>query len=168
MKISNNKLIIINLITYILFLLPISKLDLFKENYSTLSLNTRGYFYLLFIGILIGLILYYETKRLNKKYSLLILISMIIGVIIPHHVPYNLQGNIHLLFSYTGSFIVVVLTLLNIFRFTELTNIYIFGVFISILSIFRYSMVTTLCEVILMSFILFCNLYAYIKTSSGN
>ena len=145
-----------------------SKLDLFKENYSTLSLNTRGYFYLLFIGTLIGLILYYETRKLNKKYSLIILISMIIGVIVPHHVPYNLQGNIHLLFSYTSSFIVISITLSNIFRFIKLTNTFIFGVFIAILSIFRYSMVSTLCEVILMSFILFCNLYAYIKTSSGN
>jgi len=165
MRINNYKLITINLIAYILFILPISKLDLFKENYSTLSLDTRGYFYLLFLGIVIGLILYYETLKLNRRYSIVILISMIIGVIIPHHVPYNIQGNLHLLFAYSGSFLVSLISFINIYRFNSIRNVFIFGVFLTFLTILKYNMVTCISEIVLMSVIMFSNMCAYIKIS---
>ena len=166
MRIKKSRITIINLIAYVLFLLPLSRLDLYTENYSTLSLDTRGYFYLLFLGILIGMILSYETYFIsNKKYALLMFISMLLGIITPHHVPYNLQGNLHLLFAYTSSFLVACLTYINIFRFNNIKTIYVLTVLLSILLIFRFNMVTCISEVILMSIIMLSNLLAYIKTS---
>ena len=168
MKISNKLLIILNCIVVIIFLFPLQYLNLFNENYSTLSLNTRGYFYLLFIGIIMGLLLGYETYIINNlKYGIIMFIALLIGVIVPHHYPYDLQGNIHLLLAYIGSFISILITYMNIMKYNNRTlqNILIFSIGIVILMYMKYMMFNCIAEVVLMLTVMICNLVIYIKIS---
>ena len=156
-------LVIRNLISTVLFLLPVKELDLFNENYSTLSLTTRGYLCLLFIGIIIGSLLSIETSMIkNKKNGLLMFASILIGVIIPHHVPYDFQGNIHLLFAYIGFAGLVSLTIINCSNSKD-RDIYLLLIFLSILIYLKYGMVNTLSEIIVMISSLFFNLYNVLK-----
>ena len=156
-------IIILNVIVSILFLLPLNKLDLLKENYSTLSLTTRGYLYVLIVGIIIGLLLAYETRKIsNFIRAILMLVSMLVGVIIPHHIPYNLQGNLHLVFAYIGFAGLVTITLLNC-RIKKLRDMYLLPLFISVLIYLKYGMVNTLSEVIVMLSSLLINLLCNIK-----
>lgn len=165
MKTRRNSLVIIlNAIVSILFLLPAIKLDLFNENYSTLSLTTRGYLYVLFLGIVIGSLLGYETYTITRKKvnGILMFLSLIIGTIIPHHVPYNLQGNLHLLFAYIGFASLAILTLLNC-KNSKYFSIYSLLLFVSIALYLKYGMVNTLSEIIVMISSLYINLVIYFK-----
>ena len=160
-KTNNSLLILVNVVVTVAFLLPISKLDLFKENYSTLSLNAKGYFYLLFLGIIIGLLFAYETCRIsNKFYGVMILLSLLIGVVVPHHVPYNLQGNLHLIFAYIGFVGLVICTIINC-KIKKYRDIYLLFIFAAILSYLKFGMVNTLSEVIVMLASLFINCFLY-------
>ena len=153
-----------NIIATILFIIPINKIDLFTENYSTLSLSTRGYLYVLFTGIFIGIILAYETYKITSKVNAIIIFSsMLVGVIIPHHVPYNLQGNLHLLFAYIGFAGIVICTILNCHKIKN-KEIYSFFIFISIVLYLKFGMVTKISEIIVMLSTLFTNLYLYLKS----
>lgn len=166
MRIRNNRIIIINILVYILFIFIGRNLDLYKQNYSTLSLETRGYLCLLVTGIILGLLLGYETTIIsNKRNGVLMLFGLIVGVLIPHHVPYNFQGNMHLLFAYTSAFITTILTYINIYRFNNINTVFVLLVVLSIITYMKYMMVTGIGEIILMSSIMICNLWAYIKTS---
>ena len=167
-KRRNNFVLIFNFLCLVLFLLPIRKLNIFEENYSTLSLTTRGYLYLLCIGLFIGLLFAYETSRIsNNLYAMLIFVSIIIGVIIPHHVPYNLQGNLHLLFAYIGFVGLLIITLLNC-KIKKLRDYYILFIFIAILIYLKYGMVNTLSEVIVMLSSMMINFICYIKYANKN
>lgn len=160
---NNSLVIIVNVIVTILFLLPISKLNLFSQNYSTLSLTTRGYLYVLITGIIIGLLLAIETTAISNIFrGILIFVFMLVGVIIPHHVPYNFQGNMHLLFAYIGFAGLVTITLLNC-KIKKLRDIYLLPLFIAVLIYLKYGMVNTLSEVIVMISSLLINLLCYIK-----
>ena len=159
----NNLVLILNIIVSILFLLPVKQLNLFNENYSTLSLSTRGYLYVLFLGILIGLLLAYETKHItNAVNALLIFLSLLTGTCIPHHVPYNLQGNLHMLFAYSGFAGLVIITLLNC-KIKKYRDIYLLFIFIAILLYIKFGMVNTLSEIIVMFSSLIINLFLYSK-----
>ena len=156
---KNYKLLITNLIDYTLFLLPAWQLNLFNENYSTLSLYTRGYLYLLFLGLVIGLLLYYETLLINNKKSACIMfVSLITGTIIPHHVPYNFQGYMHLICAYTGFVGMMLITYSNIIKNDiKLRNLYI-SILIVIACLFiRFGKVTTILEITVMTFVLSIN-----------
>ena len=159
-----NKLVTINLVASILFIIPTFKLDLFNENYSTLSLTTRGYLYVLFLGIVIGILLAKETYIItkNKTNSILMFLSLLIGTIIPHHVPYNLQGNLHLLFAYVGFVGLAISTIINT-KYSKYSKYYIMCLLISILIYLKCGMVNTLSEVIVMLSSLAINLIIYIK-----
>ena len=160
----NNLVTILNIIETVLFLLPVSILNLFTENYSTLSLTTRGYLYVLFLGISIGFLLAYETMKIsnNSVYSLVIFMSLLLGTCIPHQVPYRIQGNIHLIFAYIGFAGLVTITVLNC-KIKKYRDIYLLFIFISILIYLKYGMVNTLSEIIVMLSTLFINYYLYIK-----
>lgn len=161
---TRNKLVLINVLEAILFILPAFKLDLFKENYSTLSLNTRGYLYVLFLGISIGLLFSYETKIIkNKKNAILIFLSLLVGTIIPHHVPYNLQGNLHLLFAYIGFIGLASLSIINIFYNKKLLSFYLLSLSFAVLIYMDSGMVNTLSEVIVMLSSMIVNLIMSIK-----
>ncbi|MBR3250467.1 MAG: hypothetical protein IKF80_02040 [Erysipelotrichaceae bacterium] len=163
---KTKKILIINLIVYILFLLPVSRLDMFKENYSTLSLDTRGYLYLLFLGILIGLLLGYETYFISgRNMAITIFASLVLGTIIPHHVPYDLQGNLHLLFSYTGFAGMMSITYINLLKQNNqyLINMYFLSFFEFAFIYMQYGMVTTVLEIVIMSMVLLFNYLAYKK-----
>ena len=164
MKTRNNLVIILNVIVSILFIIPSFKLDLFAENYSTLSLTTRGYLYVLFLGIIIGILLAYETYKItnNKIKSFIIFLSLFIGCVVPHHVPYNLQGNLHLLFAYLGFVGLVVITYLNVLH-TKLMNIFVLLICLVISIYLKYSIVNTLSEIIVMLTCLYVNAYKYIQ-----
>ena len=150
MKTKRKQLIIYNLFAFVLFIIPAFKLDLFNENYSTLSLTTRGYLYLLFEGIIIGLILGYETRKISNNYCAIIMfLSLLIGVIIPHHVPYNFQGNMHLLFAYIGFVGLVICTIINC-KIKKYRDIYLLFIFASIIIYLKFGMVNTLSEIIVM------------------
>ena len=147
-----------------MFIVPAFKLDLFKENYSTLSLSTRGYLYVLFLGIIIGLLFAYETKKIkNNKNALLIFLSMVVGTMIPHHIPYNLQGNLHLIFAYVGFAGLAILTTINIFYNKKLLSFYMFSLSMAIIIFMDVGMVNTLSEVIVMFASMFANLLMYLK-----
>lgn len=162
-----NRILISNIIVSILFILPSFKLDFFTENYSTLTLNSKGYLYVLFLGILIGIVLFYETKIIsNIKNAYIILFSMIIGVLIPHHIPYNLQGNLHLICAYLGLVGIVSITYINIYlnnEYKELLSIYTFCLLCAFLLFIKVDMVNTISEIIVMISTLFINQYLYKK-----
>ena len=167
MKIRNSKIIlIINLIVYMLFLLPIRKLNMFTENYSTLSLDTRGYLYLLFLGIIIGLLLAYETYFINgKMMAILMFFSLVLGTIIPHHVPYDIQGNMHLLFAYIGFAGMMSITYMNLLKQSNqyLINMYFLSFFEFGFIYMQYGMVTTVLEIVIMSMVMMFNYLVYKK-----
>ena len=166
MKINNRLLIILNLFVYVIFLFIGKDLDPFTENYSTLSLNSKSYLLLLVCGILIGLLLAYETSIIkNKSIGLIMFVLMLMGVIIPHHVPYNFQGNMHLLFGYISCFGVTALTYYNIYHDSTLRSILISAITMMLVTYMKYMMVTTAGEFALMSAIMLCNMVACIKTS---
>lgn len=156
---TKRTLILSNIILIILLLIPLNKIDLFNENYSTLSLTTRGYLYVLFFGIFSGVVLSYETYLINnnKKRSLFMFLSLFIGTIIPHHIPYNIQGNLHLLFAYVGFFGLVVITFINLTNKNS-KEIYLLLIMLSVVIYFYCGMVNTLSEIIVMVFSLMFNL----------
>ena len=162
-KIEKITLISLNIVSYILFLIPAFKLNLFNENYSTLSLTTRGYLYVLIMGMFIGAILFIETTYIsNRLLGSLAFVSMFAGVMIPHHVPYDIQGNLHLLFAYLGFAGLVIVTLLNC-KIKKYRDIYLMFIFIAILIYLKFGMVNTLSEVIVMTSSLLINLYLTLK-----
>lgn len=160
---TNKTLILINVIVSILFLLPALKLDLFTENYSTLSLTARGYLYVLILGITIGLLLWYEANIVSKKkYNVLFLIALFIGTVVPHHVPYNLQGNLHLLFAYVGFAGLIIMTLINC-GIKKYRDSYLLFIFSAVIIYLKYGMVNTLSEIIVMISTLYINLLIVLK-----
>ena len=167
MRISNKTVIFWNLAVLIQFLLPLKKLDLFQENYSTLSLNRSGYLYLLTLGISIGILCAYETMHIHsERNGYLVFFSLILGVIVPHHVPYDFQGNLHLLFAYLSASAFTALTYLNIQKdmcHPKLFGILMLGITAAILSCLKAGMVGSLSEAILMCTLLFINCYLYVR-----
>ena len=167
--ISAKKILIINVIVYILFLLPISRLDMFKENYSTLSLDTRGYLYLFFLGVIIGLLLAYETYFINGKIlAISMFFTLVLGTVIPHHVPYDLQGNVHLLFAYIGFTGMMSITYVNLLKQNNqyLTNMYFLSFFEFGFIYMQYGMVNTMLEIVIMSMVMLFNYLVYKKKCS--
>ena len=160
----NRLVIILNVIVSILFIIPTFKLNLLNENYSTLSLTTRGYLYVLFLGIIIGSLLSYETYIIskNKIRSLIMFLSLLVGTIIPHHVPYNLQGNLHLLFAYIGFTGMAISTIINI-KSTKYYNVYLLFLVLAVTFYLKCGMVNTISEVIVMLSSLYFNLITSIK-----
>ena len=166
MRISNKTILIFNLLTAILFILPVFRLDYHSENYSTLSFDTRGYLYLLFLGLCSGSLLGYETYRINsKREGILMFITMMIGVIIPHHYPYDLQGNIHLILAYVSFAGLYLLTFSNIKNYPDKTlhNI-LFGMLgiVAVMYIY-FGMVTSISELIIILCCLYINYRRYIS-----
>ena len=163
MKIRRKLISSLNIISIILFIIPAFELDLFKENYSTLSLTTRGYLYILFLGILIGILFAIETAYIsNKARGILIFIFMFVGVMVPHHVPYNLQGNLHLLCAYIGFAGLVIITILNC-GIKKYRDIYLLFIFIAILLYLKCGMVNTLSEIVVMVSSIIINMYLMLK-----
>ena len=166
MKTRDKILLIINIIFLVLFLIPLRYLDLYKENYSTLSLNTRGYLYLLFLGIFAGMILGYETYVIsNWKRAFIIFISVLMGVIIPHHYPYDLQGNIHLFLANLGFILLIATVFINIWYSydSRILTFFILSLLASLVFYLRYAMVNTISEIIIMSSCLMISYYLYLK-----
>ncbi len=165
MRISNRKIIFINLLTVILFLAPAMKLDLFEENYSTLSLHAKGYFILLFLGILTGSLMGYETLHVSgRKWGLILLLSMLAGTIVPHEYPYHFRGHIHLLLAYTGGFGVVAITYFNLLHDARrhVKDIFALAMTAAVLLYMKCMMVNTLCEIVIMLTCMFMNLIVYL------
>ena len=166
MRIRNKTILVLNVVAYALILLPLKQLHLFDENYSTLSLNTRGYLYLFITGIVTGFIMAYETYHINNKnYAILMFLSLFCGTMIPHHVPYNLQGNLHLIFAYSGFTVMMIVTFMNILKKYNryLINIYFLLIFELIFIYMHYGMINTIIEITIMTFNMFVNFYLYNK-----
>ncbi len=166
MRIRNKSIYILNVIAAVMLLLPLDRLQLFNENYSTLSLNTRGYLYLLITGVLNGLVLAYETSDIsNPKRGILMFSSFFMASVIPHHYPYDLQGNIHLILAYAGFCVMIAVTYLNLFQSYRKTmiNFYTLSLTAAFGLYLNAGMVNTLCELIIMSATLGINLFLYIK-----
>ena len=166
MRIRNRLICILNVIVAVMLFLPLGRLQLFNENYSTLSLNTRGYLYLLVTGVLCGLTLAYETLTVsNRKRSVLIFLGLFLASVVPHHYPYDAQGNIHLFLAYAGFSMMTVATYLNLFQSyrKSLINIYTLSLTAAFALYLKAGMVNTLSELIIMSATLGVNLILYIK-----
>ena len=166
MRINNKLITLFNLIVSGLFLAPLRYLDLLHENYSTLTLNTKGYLYVLFLGIVIGLLSGYETAHISsKRNGIAVFLILVLGVLIPHQVPYDLQGNLHLLFAYASAFFFTALTWFSILRnpHPKLGGILMLGICASVLFYMKAMMVNCISEVILMCTLLFINWYLYVK-----
>lgn len=71
----------------------------------------------------------------------------------------------HLLFSYTGFGLMMISTLLNIYMHNEKTilNIISIVMIVCVYLIYRYMMVTTLCELFITLSVLIINMYIYLK-----
>jgi len=150
----------------VLLLYPLRKLDLLKQNFSTLTLQKSGYLYLLRIGFYIAFLLFHEMKSLLKtKAAMFLFLSFIMGILIPHHVPYDLQGNLHLFFAYASAFLVSVITYLTIeyFQQQQLKSFFIMAVFLVALLYMKNAFVNTLSEIILMFSILIVYLILYLQ-----
>ncbi|MBQ6478387.1 MAG: hypothetical protein IJI44_03355 [Erysipelotrichaceae bacterium] len=166
MRIKTKQLYFINAFAAVLLLLPLSNLQLFSENYSTLSLNTRGYLYLLATGTVCGAVLAYETMLTgNRKYAVLLFWSLFLASFIPHHYPYDLQGNFHLFFAYAGFCVMVSVTYLNLHQNQKhlLIEKYTFSLAAALLFYLKAGMVNTICELIIMFATLSVNLFLCIK-----
>lgn len=150
---------IFNILIIFIFVIVSLFLDPFKENYSTLSLTNKGYFLFLSMGLLSGIILGIETYYISGiKYGIIMFLSLLIGVIVPHDISYNIQGNLHLINAYFGFSIMMIVTFINIYKFS-LRNIkkakYIFYLtlivlFISIYFYLEYMCVNTISELLIM------------------
>ncbi len=149
----------------VLLVMPLFVLDLFHENYSTLSLTTKGYFYVLVMGIVFALVLGYETYHLNRKYWLYIFIASIAGTIVPHHVPYNLQGNIHLILAYLSFGVIAFITYMNVFTHynRNLMNGFTLMLCILVICFMKFMMINIVAELFAMMYVLFANMYLYYK-----
>lgn len=90
------------------------------------------------------------------------LIALIIGTIIPHHVPYNLQGNLHMLFAYIGFAVLVTATIINC-RIKKYRDIYLLFIFVGIILYLKFGMVNTISEIVVMIGTLFINLLLVLK-----
>jgi len=165
----NNRLaIILTIIDICLFVIVSSKLDLHYENYSTLSLTTKGYFIFLFMGVITGFTLAYETRFIsNLKHGIIIFLALLIGTIIPHDISYGLQGNLHLLNAYGGFFMLVYVSFVNIYYY-GLTNlkqsriicfIYLLCICLAIYLYMDKLFVSTLCELIVIISTLLLDLF---------
>lgn len=166
MRISNRRIIFVNLLTVILFLAPAMKLNPFEENYSTLSLHAKGYFILLVLGIVTGAVMGYETAFISgRKYGLILFLSMLAGTLIPHEYPYRFRGHVHLLLAYAGGFGLMAITYFNLLHDSRrhLKNIFAFIVTAVILLYMKYMMVNTLSEILIMLMCLYVNLTIYLK-----
>ena len=166
MRISNRKIILINLLTAFLFLMAASRLDLFQENYSTLSLHTKGYFILLGLGIATGVLMGYETARISgRKYGVILFVSLLVGTIIPHEYPYYFRGHIHLLLAYAGGFGLLAITYFNLLhdKRRRLRDIFVLSLTASLLLYMKYMMVNTLSEIMIMLTCMYVNLMVYLK-----
>ena len=160
MKIKQKQINNISLLVIaVIFIAVSTRLDLFKENYSTLSLSTKGYFLFLFMGLLAGIVLAYNTYLISgKKYALLVFIALLLGTIIPHDITYNLQGNLHLLNAYLGFVLMEVVMFINVYIYSfinykkskTISYILIISLIIAILSYTRYMCVNTLSELVVM------------------
>ena len=160
MKIKQKQINNISLLVIaVIFIAVSTRLDLFKENYSTLSLSTKGYFLFLFMGLLAGIVLAYNTYLISgKKYALLMFIALLLGTIIPHDITYNLQGNLHLLNAYLGFVLMEVVMFINVYKYSfinykkskTISYILIISLIIAFLSYTRYMCVNTLSELIVM------------------
>ena len=167
MRINSKIIAIFNLLVLGLLLLPLRQLDLFCENYSTLSLKTEGYLYLLFLGVMCGILCGYETMKIHSaRNGIIVFFSLLSGVLIPHHVPYDLQGNLHLLLAYLSASVFTAMTFLNIqkdMRHPLLYGILMLGACAAAVSYMQAMMVNCLSELVLMSVLLFINFYLYIQ-----
>lgn len=145
------------LIVACMYLLIASKLELFLENFSTLSLTTKGYLLFLFMGIVTGILNYIVTLKVSsKKHAIIVFMSLLIGTIMPHDISYNLQGNLHMFNAYLGFVGLEIITYINIYNYSLInkkTNylklIFIFCLF---MAIYLYSLrmfVNTLAELII-------------------
>jgi len=169
MKIKRNSIAItLTLLSITLFILVATKLDMHNENYSTLSLTTKGYFLFLFMGLIAGFTLAYETRFIaNKKCALLVFLALLIGTIIPHDISYGIQGNLHLFNAYLGFFILVFASLINIYYFRlsskRISNIVLYIYLLCIVcAIYLYLdklFVSTLCELIVIISTLLMDLF---------
>ena len=92
-------------------------------------------------------------------------ITMMIGVIIPHHYPYDLQGNIHLILAYVSFAGRYLLTFSNIKNYPDKTlhNI-LFGMLgiVAVMYIY-FGMVTSISELIIILCCLYINCRRYIS-----
>ena len=156
-----------NMAAMVLLVMPLFVVDLFYENYSTLSLTTKGYFYVLVMGIVFAIVLGYETFHLNRKYWLYIFIASIAGTIVPHHVPYNLQGNIHLILAYLSFGVIASITYMNVFTHYNRTLMNGFTLMLCILALcfMKFMMINIIAELCAMTYVLFANLYLYLKNN---
>lgn len=166
MRINDKLITLFNLIVLGLFLAPLRYLDLLHENYSTLTLNARGYLYVLFLGTVIGILNGYETAWItSRRNGIIVFLTLLLGVMIPHHVPYDLQGNLHLLFAYASAFCFTSLTWFNILRrpYPKINGILMLGVCAAVLFYMKAAMVNCISEVILMGTLMFINWYLYVN-----
>ena len=92
-------------------------------------------------------------------------LALFLGTVMPHHVPYDLQGNLHLLLAYTGFFLLICITYINTVydpdrRYRDL--LYLTIMIVSLLYM-KYMMVNTLAEIIIMAVCMTINMVLYLK-----
>ena len=91
---------------------------------------------------------------------------MILGTIVPHHVPYNFQGDLHLFLAYTSFFVLIVITYFNAMHRNNplYRNLLFLSLFASFLLYLHYLMVNTLIEILIMLTCLSIDLFLCLKS----
>ena len=151
----------------ILLLLPAGRLDLFHENYSTLSMNVGGRLYLLAVCLSAAVLLYLETRHIGAGYALITAAATAFSTLIPHHVPYDIQGNLHLFLAYACSFVIVASTYRGLFvtGMKKAADVFTLLLMVVPVSYMRHMMVTLFAETVMVWAVLIFNLLIFLRTS---
>jgi len=166
-----NKIVkIANFLLVTAYLVVASTLDPFKENYSTLSLEVKGYLLFVALGILTGLLLGYETLRINgKNQAIIMFLALLIGTVVPHNISYNLQGNLHMFNAYGGFTIMMIINLSNLYKcyflnYKKSKHLFLVLMFAFLIALYFYldkMMVNTVSEVLIICATLYDNYQMY-------
>ena len=97
-------------------------------------------------------------------------IASVAGTIVPHHVPYNLQGNIHLILAYLSFGVIASITYMNVFTHYNrmLMNGFTLMLCILVICFMKFMMINIVAELCAMTYVLFANVYLYCKYTNKN
>ena len=120
-----------NLLLIFLLLYSVRHIHPFHENYSTLSLTSRGYWELLIIGILSGISFALAADNLQgRRWALITFAAFLSACILPYSLTDQILADIHVFLAYSGFFLAGVSVLRNILSLSDdrlqkvLINIY--------------------------------------------
>lgn len=166
---------ILNLLALALLLVPAFFLHPFKENYSHLTTDASGYFYILFLAIVIGYVLYLELLPTSRKEALIAVLCFLVPASIAYDEPSTIKANLHVFLSYAGFAIIALITIYNVFivyrdnrkRLIVARSIAFISFSIALYSYLNFLCVNTLSELSFAIGILLLNYLLYMEKTTA-